>query len=82
VSLLEHVGAGRSRRHLLRLAHTPSMVSTGSISTTSASNALSTARLSMLTDTGIATISLYPLAAAMNASPMPVLPPVGSIRTL
>mmetsp|Transcript_5360 Transcript_5360/g.11278 ORF Transcript_5360/g.11278 Transcript_5360/m.11278 type:complete len:241 (-) Transcript_5360:68-790(-) len=50
------------------------------VSTRSAPNALSKARLSMLIDSGIVRMSLYPLDAATIARPIPVFPEVGSTR--
>ena len=43
-------------------------------------NALSMTLLSILMLAGMVRMSLYPLAAAAIASPMPVLPDVGSTR--
>ena len=60
------------------LATAPFMPFAGSVSTSCAPKARSSTRRSSDIDAGIVRISLYPLAAAMNASPMPVLPLVGS----
>ena len=45
-------------------------------------SALSMTLLSILIVAGMVRISLYPLAAAAIASPMPVLPEVGSTSTV
>src|SRR5262245_9716924 len=50
----------------------------GSVSTSFAPNARSTARRSGLIDSGIVRMTSYPFTAATNASAMPVLPLVGS----
>jgi hypothetical protein len=50
--------------------------------TTCAPSALSSRRRSMLIDSGIVSISLYPLAAQTNARAIPVLPLVGSTMTV
>lgn len=54
----------------------------GSVKISSAPKALSRMRLSSDIDAGIVRISLYPLAAAMKAKPIPVLPLVGSTRVV
>src|SRR5882724_3673319 len=53
-----------------------------SVRMTRAPRILSSLRRSMLIVSGIVRMSLRPLAAATNASAMPVLPLVGSIRTV
>eukprot|EP00982_Pelagococcus_subviridis_P010918 31036-Pelagococcus_subviridis.AAC.14 len=50
----------------------------GSVRTKSAPNALSKIRRSSDIDAGIVRVRSYPFAAAMNASPIPVFPDVGS----
>jgi hypothetical protein len=52
----------------------------GSVNTISAPNARRSMRLSTSIDEGIVAISLYPLAAATEAKPMPVFPVVGSTK--
>jgi hypothetical protein len=51
------------------------------VSTSSAPNAFRSFRRSMLMLSGMVRMQRYPLKAAMNASPMPVLPLVGSTMT-
>ena len=53
-----------------------------SVSTSRAPRILSSFRRSMLIVSGIVRISFRPLAAATNARAIPVLPEVGSIRTV
>mmetsp|Transcript_8011 Transcript_8011/g.13893 ORF Transcript_8011/g.13893 Transcript_8011/m.13893 type:complete len:237 (-) Transcript_8011:2-712(-) len=60
----------------------PFMPFAGSVSTRVAPNALRRTRRSRDMDAGMVSTSLYDLAAAMNARPMPVLPLVGSIRVV
>ena len=52
------------------------------VSTSSAPNARNSTRRSRLMVSGITRIRRYPLTAATNANPMPVLPLVGSMRTV
>jgi len=54
----------------------------GSVRTSSAPKACNRTLLSRDIDAGMVSISLYPLAAATKARPMPVLPDVGSTRVV
>ncbi len=54
----------------------------GSVRTSSAPKALNRILRSSDMEAGMVSTSLYPLAAAMKASPMPVLPDVGSTRVV
>ena len=54
----------------------------GSVRTTWAPKALSIILRSILMEAGMVRVSLYPLAAATMARPMPVLPEVGSTRVV
>jgi len=54
----------------------------GSVRTSSAPKACNRTLLSRDMDAGMVRISLYPLAAATKARPMPVLPDVGSTRVV
>mmetsp|Transcript_33965 Transcript_33965/g.69344 ORF Transcript_33965/g.69344 Transcript_33965/m.69344 type:complete len:309 (+) Transcript_33965:315-1241(+) len=64
------------------LAIAPPIPFAAGVSTRSAPNAFSSTRRSMLMDSGIVRMSLYPFAAATIASPMPVFPDVGSTRVV
>ena len=55
------------------------MPSLAGVSTSFAPSACSSARRSRLIDSGMASVSRYPLAAATNARAMPVFPLVGSM---
>ena len=63
------------------LAMAPFMPFAPSVSTSSAPYALRMLRLSTLMVSGMVSMILYPLDAAMAARPMPVLPEVGSMMT-
>mmetsp|Transcript_68331 Transcript_68331/g.182035 ORF Transcript_68331/g.182035 Transcript_68331/m.182035 type:complete len:258 (-) Transcript_68331:106-879(-) len=62
------------------LAMAPPIPLAAGVKTTSAPKALSRTRRSILMDSGMVSFSLYPLAAATMASPIPVFPEVGSTR--
>mmetsp|Transcript_2410 Transcript_2410/g.6214 ORF Transcript_2410/g.6214 Transcript_2410/m.6214 type:complete len:205 (-) Transcript_2410:1472-2086(-) len=64
------------------LATAPFMPFAGSVKTSSAPKARSSTRRSRDMLAGIVRTSLYPLAAAMKARPIPVLPLVGSIKVV
>ena len=63
-------------------AMAPFMPFSPSVSTTRAPRILSILRRSTVIVSGIVRISLIPFAAATNASAIPVLPEVGSMRTV
>mmetsp|Transcript_6726 Transcript_6726/g.15533 ORF Transcript_6726/g.15533 Transcript_6726/m.15533 type:complete len:244 (-) Transcript_6726:252-983(-) len=58
----------------------PPMPLAAGVNLTSAPKALSSTRRSILIDSGIVKMSLYPLEAATMARPIPVFPEVGSTR--
>mmetsp|Transcript_39409 Transcript_39409/g.92046 ORF Transcript_39409/g.92046 Transcript_39409/m.92046 type:complete len:205 (+) Transcript_39409:774-1388(+) len=64
------------------LAIAPPIPFADRVKTSSAPNALSRTRRSILMDSGIVKINLYPFEAATMARPMPVFPDVGSTRVV
>ena len=65
----------------LALAIAPFIPSEAGVKTSSAPSRASILRRSTDIDSGMTRMSLYPRAAATNASAMPVFPEVGSTRT-
>ena len=82
LELLRHPAPGVSATISLARAIAPGIPFSLGVSSSSAPYAAMIRRRSTVIDSGMTRISRYPFTAATMASPMPVLPDVGSMITL